>query len=96
MTRRWWNRIRATDRRTEARLGGTYQAIVVATDDPEDRGRVRCRVPVVGDAAVWSPVLAPTPRSPRPELAPGDAVYVVFEDGDIGLPIVIGAPAAKP
>ncbi|MEW1922272.1 phage baseplate assembly protein V [Streptomyces sp. NPDC088360] len=64
-------------------LYGTYSAIVVSTQDPHHRGRVRLRIPQVMGTAVsgWA-----EPASLGAAL-PGDQVYVAFDGGDRNHPV---------
>lgn len=62
---------------------GVYAGIVVATNDPQHRRRVRLRIPQVTGTAVsgWAePVSFGT-------VAPGDQVTVAFEGGDLNYPL---------
>ncbi|MET9360373.1 phage baseplate assembly protein V [Streptomyces sp. NPDC006632] len=64
-------------------LYGTFSAIVVSAQDPQNRGRARLRIPQVMGTAVsgWAEpvVLGAT--------LPGDQVYVSFDGGDRNFPI---------
>ncbi|MEV6309997.1 phage baseplate assembly protein V [Streptomyces sp. NPDC051840] len=64
-------------------LHGTYSAIVVSAQDPQNRGRARLRIPQLMGTAVsgWAePVtLGAT--------LPGDTVFVAFDGGDRNRPI---------
>lgn len=76
-------------------LSGVYRGVVTDVVDPEDRRRVMVNVPVVmGDAAIWAPVLGHGSRVFVPD--PGDEVVVAFEAGDAAMPIVIGTLWAEP
>ncbi|AZM47800.1 hypothetical protein DMB38_20200 [Streptomyces sp. WAC 06738] len=64
-------------------LFGVYAGLVVATNDPQNRRRVRVRVPQITGTAVsgWAePVSYGT-------VAPGDKVTVAFEGGDMNYPV---------
>lgn len=64
-------------------LLGVYAGLVVATDDPQSRRRVRVRIPQLTGNMVsgWAePVSYGVPR-------PGDKVTVAFEGGDIDHPV---------
>lgn len=64
-------------------LYGTFGAIVVSTQDPQNRGRVRLRIPQVMGVAVsgWA-----EPVSHGIAL-PGDQVFAAFSGGDRNAPI---------
>ena len=81
--------------------------VIIDTDDPEGRARVKARFPVLGDTeSSWMPVLsigagASKGFSILPE--PDDEVLVLFPDGDPGRGIVLGglygartAPGERP
>lgn len=72
---------------------GIYRAIVVDNEDPEQRMRLRVRVPgVTGDAVVgwvW-PCLPPVDRSTLTPPTPGSGVWVMFEGGDPDFPVWMG------
>jgi len=93
---------RADDSAAAATLG-----VVIDTDDPDGRARVKARFPVLGDSqSSWMPVLsigagASKGFSILPE--PGDQVLVLFPDGDPARGIVLGglygsetAPGERP
>ncbi|MFC9505397.1 phage baseplate assembly protein V [Streptomyces sp. NPDC057002] len=64
-------------------LCGVYAGIVVSTQDPQSRRRVRLRIPQITGTAVsgWAePVSFGT-------VAPGDQVTVAFEGGDANYPV---------
>jgi len=82
-----------------ARLGGSSGiaatlGVVIDTDDPDQRYRVKARFPVLGDThSAWMPVLslgagASKGFSVVPE--PDDEVLVLFPDGDPARGIVLG------
>ncbi|MEV8601796.1 phage baseplate assembly protein V [Streptomyces griseoviridis] len=64
-------------------LYGTYSGLVVTAQDPQNRGRVRLRIPQIMGTAVsgWA-----EPASVGTAL-PGDQVYVAFDGGDRSHPI---------
>ncbi|MFD9815124.1 phage baseplate assembly protein V [Streptomyces sp. NPDC059080] len=70
-------------------LYGTYSAIVVSAQDPQNRNRVRLRIPQITGTAVsgWA-----EPASVGAAL-PGDQVYVAFDGGDRNYPIYWPRPA---
>ena len=77
---------------------GVYRAVVVNNDDPENRLRLKVRVPnLTGDLVigwVW-PMLSSIDGSAVPR--PGQQVFVMFEGGDLDYPMWMGAaPAPTP
>ncbi|MEU9050171.1 phage baseplate assembly protein V [Streptomyces sp. NPDC048384] len=64
-------------------LYGTYSGIVVSTQDPQNRGRVRLRIPQIMGTAVsgWAEAASVGAA------LPGDQVYVSFDGGDRNHPI---------
>jgi len=71
-------------------LGGVYRGVVTDARDPERRGRVQLRVPLVsGDEQIWAPVVAQGRTAFIPEA--GNEVLVAFEGGDPRSPFVLGA-----
>ena len=75
---------------------GLTEGVVVDVDDPERRGRIRVRLPATGDTTEphWARVLqlrdpATGAETFLPEV--DDEVLVVFVNGDIRQPVVIGA-----
>lgn len=75
-------------------------AVVTEVDDPERRGRVRVRLPTLGDAETgWLSVAAPGLGVGKglvttPDI--GDAVLVLFDAGHPGRGIVLGGLAVHP
>jgi Type VI secretion system/phage-baseplate injector OB domain len=70
---------------------GVAMGIVLDTNDPLRRGRVRVRLPSLSDAeATWARVVKAPAGSPV-RLEVQDEVLVVFEGGDVRHPYVIGA-----
>lgn len=76
---------------------GLYRGIVTRNNDPEHKGRIVCQVPMVnGDGELdWALPAFPfvtgesgpvTPTVPRV----GDAVWIMFEHGDVDFPVYIG------
>ncbi|MFB7311711.1 phage baseplate assembly protein V [Streptomyces sp. NPDC056192] len=64
-------------------LYGTFSAIVVSAQDPQNRGRAQLRIPQVMGTAVsgWAePVVLGA-------VLPGDQVYVSFDGGDRNFPV---------
>ncbi len=84
-----------TGRPREDRTWPIMVGIVTNNDDPQGQGRVRVRLPWLGDEAEaqWARVASPGAGNRRgllvlPEV--NDEVLVGFEQGDIGQPIVLG------
>jgi uncharacterized protein involved in type VI secretion and phage assembly len=73
---------------------GKYRGVVVDTDDPTSRGRLKVRVPaVLGDLEVWSMPCVPYAGAgvgfySLPE--PGTGVWIEFEAGDPSFPVWTG------
>lgn len=89
--------------KVENRYYGKYRAFVVDNADPEDRGRLRLRIPsVLGDEIVsgWALPCAPYGGAADqgiffiPEVEAG--VWVEFEAGVIDYPVWVGTYWAKP
>ena len=80
-------------------MGGVLRALVIDNQDPDNRGRVRVRLPqgiVPGqpDWEAWAPVATSMPRNARGTwLVPDvkDEVLLAFEGGDPRRPCVIGS-----
>lgn len=84
-----------TGRTREDRTWPIMVGVVTNNDDPQARGRVRVRLPWLGDEAEaqWARVASPGAGDQRgllllPEV--NDEVLVGFEQGDISRPIVLG------
>lgn len=75
-------------------LYGKYRGTVEAVVDPEGLGRIRARVPAVGDVELsWALPCVPGagPGSGHLVLPPlGASVWIEFEGGDIDYPIWSG------
>lgn len=78
---------------------GIYRGIVTRIDDPELKGRVMCVVPVInGDGELdWALPCTPFVHLEddtipvRPTLPKvGDALWLMFEHGDIDFPVYLG------
>lgn len=89
--------------KVENRYYGKYRAFVVDNADPEDRGRLRLRVPsILGDETVSGWALPCTPYGGAadqgfffiPEKDAG--VWVEFEAGNLDYPIWVGTYWGKP
>ncbi len=76
-----------------AKLYGAYRGTVVEDEDPLLRHRVRVQVPEAGDAPLWAFRVLPADGDALATLGPGTGVWVVFEQGDGSLPVVLGAIA---
>ncbi len=88
-------RLKQQGRDTVTELHGVYRGVVADVDDPEQGGRVKVNVPaVMGDDAIWAPVLSHGHRVFVPD--PGAEIVVAFEAGDPTMPIVIGTLPAGP
>lgn len=69
---------------------GLHQGVVVAGADPDDRGRLQVRVPSLhGEAVLWAERCVERP-GPAARLREGTRVWVQFEGGDPGRPVVVG------
>lgn len=84
------------------RYYGTYRAIVEDVKDPDQRGRVRVSVPVLGhDKApddLWAvPVWPGASTGHGFFFSPvvGDVVWVQFENGNPNTPLLVGGMTAK-
>jgi uncharacterized protein involved in type VI secretion and phage assembly len=79
----------------EQKLPGVYRATVTDSKDPQGRGRVQVKIPSVDpDAPAWAELATLMAGDGygvwfRPEQ--GDDVLVMFEEGDLRRPFVIGA-----
>lgn len=78
------------------RLKGVVVGIVTNNQDPDEMGRVKVKFPRLSDdeESHWARIAAPMAGKDRgvyflPEVE--DEVLVVFEDGDIRFPYVVGA-----
>jgi hypothetical protein len=74
---------------------GIHLGIVEGTDDPEQRGRLRVRVPaVLGDTEIgWANACVPEPNRSAATFTPPEAgtlVWIQFEGGDITRPVWVG------
>lgn len=73
-------------------MPGVYAGVVISTDDPQARRRVRLRIPQITGTAVsgWAePVTSGT-------VSPGDQVSVAFEAGDPDFPLFWPPQTASP
>ncbi len=71
---------------TSGSVGGVYRGSVVADIDPLRQGRVQVLVPAVLAEPIWAPV-----SQPAGVIAVGAQVWVGYEAGQPGLPVVIGS-----
>lgn len=77
-------------------MSDPLRAEITSVDDPTDQGRVRVSFPAIGENSDgWAQVLRPDPAAPPPAYAPGDVVLILFEGGDPGSPIVLGALSSR-
>lgn len=75
------------------KIGGVTIGIVVDVNDPDDRGRVKLDLPVLGIRSDWARVAAPMAGNERgfqfvPEV--DDEVLVAFDQGDVTKAYVLG------
>ena len=72
----------------DKRFYGVYRGVCLATDDPDNLGRLKLKVPQVsGDASTnWCPSCV----DPSFKVEPGDGVWVMFEGGDPNFPVWLG------
>ncbi len=84
-----------TGKAQEERFWPAMIGIVTNNDDPDGQGRVRVRLPWLGDEAEaqWARVVSPGAGPDRglllmPEV--NDEVLVCFEQGDISRPMIVG------
>lgn len=73
-----------------ARAPGIYRATVLGSQDPEGRGRIQVLVPAItGQGSGWAMgCFAPGAAIVPPKV--GDAVWVMFENGDPTFPVWLG------
>jgi hypothetical protein len=64
---------------------GVHRGTVVTDTDPLEQGRVQVLVPEVSTEAVWAQV-----SQPAGPIEEGTPVWVVYEAGQPGRPVVIG------
>src|ERR1043165_9672092 len=77
-------------------MADPIRAEIADVEDPEGRGRVLVRSTAIGQNwEGWAEVVRPDPAAPPPAYAPGDAVMILFESGDPGLPVVLGSVSAR-
>lgn len=72
---------------------GLFEATVIATDDPEQQGRVRLVIPSVlgSDESGWAPILVSDLSGDIPfPIEVGTSVVVGFLDGRMSSPFVLG------
>ena len=68
---------------------GVYRGLVSSTSDPEQGGRVQVLIASIpsGSSAWASTALPPDSRA---SYRSGQRVWVMFEEGDINFPVVLG------
>ena len=73
-----------------ARASGIYRATVLNSQDPEGRGRIQVLVPAItGQGSGWA-MGCFTPGAAMTAPRVGDAVWVMFENGDPAFPVWLG------
>ena len=89
--------------KVEGRFYGKYRAVVVDNSDPENRGRLRLRIPsVLGEDVVSGWALPCVPYGGMPDqgfffIPENDAtVWVEFEAGNLDYPVWVGTFWGKP
>lgn len=79
------------DRERTARFGGIHRAYVVSSVDPMMRGRLNVIVAGAGQDPIWADPCRPaTPDTAASLPAPGDGVWILFEEADPRRPVWIG------
>ncbi len=70
-------------------LYGVYRAVIIDTNDPMGKGRIKvCPPSTLGEEmAVWAPAVISEPLN---SAKVGDTVLVAFERGNTHYPIVLG------
>ncbi len=78
---------------------GIYRGVVTETKDPEQRGRLKVRVPaVLGTKALWAEpcVSKPDKSATKAKLPKVNAeIWIQFEGGDTDTPVWMGFPMKK-
>jgi uncharacterized protein involved in type VI secretion and phage assembly len=89
--------------RVEGRFFGKYRAIVIDNDDPENRGRLRLKIPsVLGEDVVSGWALPCLPYGGLEDQGfvfipeAGATVWVEFEGGNLDYPVWVGTFWGKP
>jgi phage baseplate assembly protein gpV len=72
-------------------MSGAYRGIVVDTRDPANRDRIKVILPAItGDSiSEWIPPMVSAGYVVIP--SPGEQVWVLFEAGDVNLPLWLGS-----
>lgn len=86
---------------TDHILNGHYGGIVTDIEDPLKMGRVKCKVGVLGPEfeTTWAIPLRPSAGPQRGifnRLSVDDGCFVVFVNGDVEVPVVLGSYFAAP
>ncbi|MCX8131161.1 MAG: phage baseplate assembly protein V [Clostridia bacterium] len=84
------------DSRGDKRIYGVITGVVIKNKDPQGKGRVKVKFPCLTDSEMgyWARMAAPMAGGDRGILflpEEKDEVLVVFEEGDISRPYIIGA-----
>ena len=70
---------------------GLYRGRVMSAADPQGQRRLQIELPsVLGADAVWA--LPCIPPGSRAKPVTGATVWVMFENGDLSLPVRVGVP----
>lgn len=80
---------------SEIKCYGIFQGFVKGLNDPEKRGRIKCTIPEVLDESIsgWCEPCVPVAYDGGGDfcLPPlGEAVWIMFIDGDINRPVYLG------
>ena len=72
--------------------GGIYRGVVSGSGDPLSNGRVQVSIPSLpAGAASWA--MTSLPPDCRGGYRTGQFVWVMFENGDLNYPVVVGLQA---
>ena len=68
---------------------GVYRGAVKSAADPTNHHRLQVAIPSLGVSAAWAVPCVPYSKSPA--IPPvGEAVWIMFEQGDTNFPVWIG------